>query len=98
MLKRELMHTAQRQLGAYLAKGAFHAIRRRMDPEIYGGAPLLGFNGLVFKAHASARERAVTSAIRVTANAVKTQINQTIARDIAAANKILDAETEPAQS
>ena len=98
MLKRELMHSAQRKLGAYLAKGAFHSIRRRMDPEVYGGAPLLGFNGLVFKAHASARERAVTSAIRVTANAVKTQINQTIARDIAAANKILDAETQPANS
>ncbi len=98
MLKRELMHTAQRKLGAYLAKGAFHSIRRRMDPEVYGGAPLLGFNGLVFKAHASARERAVTSAIRVTANAVKTQINQTIARDIAAANKILEAETQPAKS
>jgi glycerol-3-phosphate acyltransferase PlsX len=95
MLKRELMHSAQRKLGAYLAKGAFHTIRRRMDPEVYGGAPLLGFNGLVFKAHASARERAVTSAIRVTANAVKTQINQTIARDIAAANKILDAEPNP---
>ena len=98
MLKRELMHTTQRKLGAYLAKGAFHSIRRRMDPEVYGGAPLLGFNGLVFKAHASARERAVTSAIRVTANAVKTHINQTIARDIAAANKILDAEPGPAKS
>jgi len=93
MLKRELMHTAQRKLGAYLAKGAFHSIRRRMDPEVYGGAPLLGFNGLVFKAHASARERAVTSAIRVTNNAVKTQINQMIARDIAAANLILNADT-----
>ena len=92
MLKRELMHSPQRKLGAYLAKGAFHSIRRRMDPEVYGGAPLLGFNGLVFKAHASARERAVTSAIRVTANAVKTQINQLIARDIAAANQILTAE------
>ena len=69
MLKRELMHTTQRQLGAYLAKGAFQAIRRRMDPEVYGGAPMLGFNGVVFKAHASARERAVTSAIRMTANA-----------------------------
>ena len=95
MLKRELMHTTQRKLGAYLAKGAFHSIRRRMDPEVYGGAPLLGFNGLVFKAHASARERAVASAIRVTAGAVKTQINQIIARDIAAANKILLAETGP---
>ena len=89
MLKRELMHTTQRKLGAYLAKGAFHAIRRRMDPEVYGGAPLLGFNGLVFKAHASARDRAVTSAIRVTSNAVKTHINEIIARDIAAANQAL---------
>lgn len=92
MLKRELMHTTQRKLGAYLAKGAFHAIRRRMDPEVYGGAPLLGFNGLVFKAHASARDRAVTSAIRVTCNAVKTHINEIIARDIAAANQALAAE------
>jgi len=90
MLKRELMHTAQRQLGAYLAKGAFQSIRRRMDPEVYGGAPMLGFNGVVFKAHASARERAVSSAIRMTGHALQNQINQTIARDIAAANKILD--------
>ena len=92
MLKHELMNNTQRKLGAYLAKGAFQSIRRRMDPEVHGGAPMLGFNGLVFKAHASARERAVASAVRVTANAVKTQINQSIARDIAAANKILAAE------
>jgi len=93
MLKRELMHSTQRKLGAYLAKGAFQSIRRRMDPEVYGGAPLLGFNGLVFKAHGSARERAVASAIRITLNAIKNQINQTIARDIAAANQILDLAT-----
>jgi len=92
MLKRELMNSTQRKLGAFLAKGAFHAIRRRMDPEVYGGAPMLGFNGLVFKAHASARERAVASAIRHTGNAVQNHINEIIARDIAAANKILDAE------
>src|SRR5665213_83441 len=91
MLKRELMHSPQRKLGAYLAKGAFQSIRPRMDPEVYGGAPMLGFNGLIFKGHASSHERAVASAIRVTVNAVQNQINQTIARDIAAANKILAA-------
>jgi glycerol-3-phosphate acyltransferase PlsX len=89
MLKRELMHTTQRKFGAFLAKGAFHAIRKRMDPDVHGGAPMLGFNGMVFKSHGSARERAVTSAIRVSVNAVRTQINQTIARDIAAANEKL---------
>ena len=87
MLKRELMHTTKRKIGAYLAKDAFQSIRRRMDPEVYGGAPMLGFNGMVFKAHASARERAIASAMRVTAEAVQHQVNQTIAREIAAANE-----------
>lgn len=90
MLKRELMQNAKRQIGAYLAKNAFHAIRRRMDPELYGGAPLLGFKGMVFKAHASARERAIASALRVTAEAVQHHVNQTIAVEIAAANDKLD--------
>jgi glycerol-3-phosphate acyltransferase PlsX len=91
MLKRELMQNAKRQIGAMLAKEAFQAIRRRMDPEVHGGAPMLGFNHLVFKAHASARERAVASAIRVTAATIKNQINQIIAREIAAANVKLAA-------
>ena len=91
MLKRELMHSAQRQIGAFLAKGAFHAIRKRMDPEVYGGAPLLGFNGLVFKAHGSARERAIASALRVTADAVRHRVNEIIVREIADANDRLSA-------
>ena len=91
MLKRELMQNAKRQFGAMLAKDAFHAIRKRMDPEVYGGAPMLGFNGVVLKAHGSARDRAVASAIRVTAQTVKIQINQAIAREIAAANLKLAA-------
>jgi len=91
MLKRELMNSAQRQIGAFLAKGAFHAIRKRMDPEVYGGAPLLGFKGLVFKAHGSARERAVASALQITADAVQHQVNEIIAREIAHANEKLEA-------
>ena len=92
MLKHELMNSTQRKLGAYLAKGAFLSIRKRMDPEVHGGAPMLGFNGLVFKAHASARDKAVASAIRVAVNAVQNHINEAIARDIAAANQVLAAE------
>ena len=92
MLKRELMRNPKRQLGALLAKNAFHAIRRRMDPEVYGGAPLLGFNGMVFKAHGSARERAIASALRVTADAVQHHVNEIIAREIVSANEKLAAE------
>ncbi|MGH7978636.1 MAG: phosphate acyltransferase PlsX, partial [Limisphaerales bacterium] len=88
MLKRELMSNPKRQIGAYLAKNAFQAIRKRMDPEVYGGAPMLGFSGTVFKAHGSARERAVASAIRVTAETLQHHVNDMIARDVARANEI----------
>jgi glycerol-3-phosphate acyltransferase PlsX len=91
MLKRELTANPRRQLGALLAHNAFRAIRRRMDPEVYGGAPLLGFNGAVLKAHGSARERAIASALRVTLDNVQHQVNQTIAREIARANEQLGA-------
>jgi glycerol-3-phosphate acyltransferase PlsX len=62
-----------------------------MDPEVYGGAPLLGFNGMVFKAHGSARERAIASAVRVTVGAVQHRVNEIIAREIVSANEKLAA-------
>ncbi|HWX22317.1 MAG TPA: phosphate acyltransferase PlsX [Candidatus Binatia bacterium] len=96
MLKRELMASPRRQLGALLAQNAFRAIRRRMDPEVYGGAPLLGFNGAVLKAHGSARERAVASAIRVTTENLQHQVNQLIAQEIALANERLAIVETPA--
>jgi len=98
MLKREVMHSAQRQIGAFLAKGAFQAIRKRMDPEVYGGAPLLGFKGLVFKAHASARERAVASALHVTAEAVQHHINEIISCEIDRANEKLNGGNDSASA
>ena len=95
MLKTELMKNAKRKLGALLLQNAFRAIKRRMDPEIHGGAPLLGFNGPVFKAHGSARERAIMHAIRMAAEAVQHHVNDIIAREIARANERL-AEWEAA--
>ena len=95
MLKRELTQNTKRQIGAYLAKEAFRTIRRRMDPEIFGGAPLLGFNGAVFKAHASGREKTVASALRVAVEALQHQLNQTIVAEIARANQLLAAADAP---
>jgi glycerol-3-phosphate acyltransferase PlsX len=89
MLKHELTANPRRQLGALLAQNAFRAIRRRMDPEVYGGAPLLGFNGTVLKAHGSARERAIANAIRVCTQNLQHQVDQTIAQEIARANQRL---------
>jgi glycerol-3-phosphate acyltransferase PlsX len=89
LLRRELMATPLRQAGAMLAQGALKSIKRRMDPEAYGGAPLLGLNGTVIKAHGSAREKAIMNAIRVAGETIQHKINDTIAREVAQANERL---------
>lgn len=90
MLKRELGRNPKRVLGAYLAQNALRAIKRRMDPEGSGGAPLLGLNGTVMKAHGSARERSIMSAIRITTETVQNQINQAISMEIQRASERLN--------
>jgi len=88
-MKRELTRSLKRQLGALLAQNAFRTIKARMDPEVYGGAPLLGFNGIVMKAHGSAREKAIANAIRVTQDTVQHKVNQVLAVEIEKANQRL---------
>jgi len=85
-LKEELTKNPKRMLGAVLAQNALRTIKRRMDPDAYGGAPLLGLNGNVMKAHGSAREKAIMNAIRITSEAIQHHINQVIQNEIAEAN------------
>ena len=93
LLKRELTATPIRKLGAMISQNAFRALKRRMDPEVYGGAVLLGLNGNVIKAHGSSRERAIMSAIRVAAEEVRHGLNEIIMRQIAVANQRLASQT-----
>jgi phosphate acyltransferase len=87
MLKSELRKNPKRQLGALLLQNAFRGIKRRIDPELHSGAPLLGFNGPVIKTHGSARERAVMNAIRIAAESVEHHVNEIISREIARAKE-----------
>ena len=95
LLKTELTATPIRKLGAMIARNAFRALKSRMDPEVYGGAVLMGLNGIVVKMHGSARERAVMNAIRLAAEEVRHDLNHSILRDIARANERLTATATP---
>lgn len=89
LLKRELTAHPIRKLGAMLARGAFQALKQRLDPEVYGGAVLLGLNGVVIKAHGASRERAIANAIRVAAQEISHDLNHVLAQQIARANTAL---------
>lgn len=91
MLKEELGANALRKTGALLSKGAFDAFKERVNPERYGGAPLLGLNGHIIKAHGSSSRRAIKSAIVGAGELVKADINSQIEADIARANELIGA-------
>jgi len=86
-LKEEISANPKRMLGAMLVKGALRSIRRRTDPDTRGGAPLLGLNGIVFKAHGSSKERAITNGIGQAVLAVEHRINEIIRKEAAQANQ-----------
>ena len=87
----ELKQNLKRKVGALLARNAFRTIVQRMDPDGYGGAPLLGVNGNIMKAHGAARERAIMNAIRITTELIKHNINRHMTEQIALANERLAA-------
>jgi phosphate acyltransferase len=86
ILRDELSANPVRKLGFLLSKNAFREIKRRLDPDLYGGAPLLGLNGTVIKAHGSAREKAIMNAIRVATETIHHRLTDVIAREIAQGN------------
>ena len=91
MLKEELQANPMRATGALLSKGAFNALKERINPERYGGAPLLGLNGHILKAHGSSTRYAIKNAIRAANEIIKADLNHQIEADVARANLLLIA-------
>jgi glycerol-3-phosphate acyltransferase PlsX len=81
-LKQEIKKSPLRILGGLLAMGAFKGLRRKADPDEYGGAVLLGINGICVKAHGASSPKAVKNAIRVATDFVECQFNEHIVERI----------------
>jgi len=81
-LKSELMRTKIRMAGAWLARDAFRAIKKKSNPDEYGGMPLLGINGICIIAHGGSSPIAVKNAIRQGAESIRTQVNPHIIQEV----------------
>jgi glycerol-3-phosphate acyltransferase PlsX len=64
MLKDSVRTSRRTKVGALLMKPALYRLRDSMDYTSYGGAPLLGVNGAVVKAHGSSDAKAILNAVR----------------------------------
>lgn len=63
-LKSAIMASASAKFGALFMKKAFRKLKKSMDYNAYGGAPFLGINKVVVKAHGAANPEAVSAALR----------------------------------
>ena len=82
VIKQGLMSTVRSKIGAALALPALKNTLKAFDATEYGGAPLLGLNGLVVKTHGSAKAKEVTNSILQCVTFKEQAINDKIKENI----------------
>ena len=73
-LRDEVPKTLPGKVGGALIRPRVRAIRDRIDWREFGGAPLLGIDGVAVVAHGRSDARAMKNAVRVTRDAVQNQL------------------------
>ena len=81
-IKTGMMSTLKSKIGAALALPALKKTLKAFDATQYGGAPLLGLNGLVVKTHGSAKAKEVTNSIYQCVTFKEEDINGKIKKNI----------------
>ncbi|KLU64672.1 phosphate acyltransferase [Desulfosporosinus acididurans] len=77
-IKEKITSTALRKLGALAVKPGLKEIAQMMDYAEYGGAPLLGVNGISIICHGSSKSKAIFNAVRVARECVQIQLLEQI--------------------
>ncbi len=74
LMKEDLMGSFTTKIGAALAKPGFRKFKKRLDYNEQGGAPLLGVDGAVVKAHGSSGDTAIMNAVRQARSMLEGQV------------------------
>ncbi len=75
ILLSELRRGVKGRLGSLLIKGSYKSFKKKISSAGYGGAPLLGINGVCVIAHGSSSPEAIESAVYTARDFVMTDIN-----------------------
>jgi glycerol-3-phosphate acyltransferase PlsX len=89
-LKRYVMSNLRYRLGAHLLMPALLAFRRDLDYAEYGGAPLLGIDGVCIICHGGSSAKAIRKAIDVAQRMVSADVNSSIIKQLQQDGKIQD--------
>jgi glycerol-3-phosphate acyltransferase PlsX len=85
VLKDAFQKNLSSRLGYLMTRKALREAYRRLDYAEYGGAPLIGLDGVAIVAHGGSSPLAIRNAIRAARDAVEHDMNRHIMEDLAAA-------------
>jgi glycerol-3-phosphate acyltransferase PlsX len=97
IIKQAITSNPVSTVGGLLVRGSLNGVRSRLDPDEYGGAPLLGVRGVAIVAHGSSHAKAIKNAIRVARQAASQQLPERITEGLQAVAAIIADAPEPAQ-
>jgi glycerol-3-phosphate acyltransferase PlsX len=80
MVKKRVKESFLFRLGAFLVKVSIRDLRRVLDYTEYGGAPLLGVNGVCIICHGESPPKAIKNAIKLAADMVREGVNEHITK------------------
>jgi glycerol-3-phosphate acyltransferase PlsX len=83
VLKDAFQKNLPTRVGYLLSRNSLREAYRRLDYAEYGGAPLIGVDGVAIIAHGGSNALAIKNAVRAAANAVDQQINRHIGEALA---------------
>jgi glycerol-3-phosphate acyltransferase PlsX len=78
VMREALKSTVRGKVGGLLLKPAFKKLKAQFDYAEYGGAPLLGLNGVCTIAHGSSSVRAIKNAVLATQRYIKYDVKSAI--------------------
>ena len=84
MIKREVKKRPLAMCGALMSKAAFKAVKDHTNPDQYGGAPLVGVNGVAIIAHGKSNDVAIFNALKTAQKLVEKNFIADVAAKIAA--------------
>jgi len=82
LLRDELFATFSGRMGFALSRQACRRFRRRVDYSEYGGAPLVGLNGLCIVGHGKSSAKAVANAVTMAVRGVREDLVGRLLRDL----------------
>ena len=82
-IKATLTATLPNRLAASVVAPSIRELKGRLDPDAYGGAPLLGVDGVCIIGHGSSGAEAIANGVAATARAIRGDLTGTIARAVA---------------